>query len=782
MSKYKAFISYSHSTDKTIASKIQHELRVLGRPLFKKEAFKVFRDETNLSVYPDLWSKIESALSKSEFFIFLASPAAAKSKWVKKEIEYWLNHKSVENLIILFSDGELLWNEDERDFDWSLTNCLPVLMKGVYNSEPLYIDLKKIKQNYSASSSKELFRKVVEPISARLHRKSVDDLFGYISRVHRKRVLVRNVVISLMFILSIVLSIVGFSNYNKARSAKLVVEAIRMAEEDPTKAMSLYRKALKFTTNPATIREVEQFNANNVFYVDSIGPFEHEVSNILLLESKNLMAVVYENDSIQIWDMHRKQSISNTIPLDRVNGKMLLQSFKNLCSSRCNFSRISFQDEDNFIVELDTIDTRFQVKFDSSALYFNDYETVVRVGDSLTGIHTSLIGHNSYINEVVLSPNQNLILTASTDRSVKVWSRDGTNIYTLKGHKWDVKIARFIDFGKKVLTIDEYDEYAKIWDLKGYFMFTIPLTNEEMEKLRNGNEDFIDIVVAGFFPGDSVVFSAKSTVDGYYVDIQRISGEQIARIHDIVVEPYAEQGVSLIRSENGILACKENSANIWNILGEELKCYPHKDILFAIASPNESLVLTIGYDSLKVFNLKTTELLTSTSLVEGRLGDYLYDSHTARFSKEEGSFFVGGSGGVLRWRIEDLKIMENIFIGEKVGEVMSMDVSIESNELLVATSDEGIVKVDLSDKSLKVFSNHPVINNTVKYSPDERQFLSSGTTGQAKLWSSSGQILKEFYAGPVLWSLDFSNDGKYIICGSRNGTHIWRGIDPIELR
>jgi hypothetical protein len=42
----------------------------------------VFRDETSLSASPELWAAIETALSQARFFVLLASPEAADSRWV----------------------------------------------------------------------------------------------------------------------------------------------------------------------------------------------------------------------------------------------------------------------------------------------------------------------------------------------------------------------------------------------------------------------------------------------------------------------------------------------------------------------------------------------------------------------------------------------------------------------------------------------------------------------------------------------------------------------------
>ena len=66
----------------------------------------MFRDDTSLSATPQLWPSIEQALSQSRFLLLLASPEAAASHWVGKEVEYWLDHKSTDTLLIGVTDGE----------------------------------------------------------------------------------------------------------------------------------------------------------------------------------------------------------------------------------------------------------------------------------------------------------------------------------------------------------------------------------------------------------------------------------------------------------------------------------------------------------------------------------------------------------------------------------------------------------------------------------------------------------------------------------------------------
>jgi hypothetical protein len=54
MTLYDAFISYSHSKDKPIASALQTVIQKLGKPWYRRRVLRVFRDDTSLSATPHL--------------------------------------------------------------------------------------------------------------------------------------------------------------------------------------------------------------------------------------------------------------------------------------------------------------------------------------------------------------------------------------------------------------------------------------------------------------------------------------------------------------------------------------------------------------------------------------------------------------------------------------------------------------------------------------------------------------------------------------------------------
>ncbi|MHC4160409.1 MAG: TIR domain-containing protein, partial [Planctomycetota bacterium] len=226
--KYDAFISYSHSVDGKLAPCLQNALQKLAKPWYKARALRVYRDVTDLSASPHLWSDIENALKRSEYFILMASTQAARSKWVRREIEYWINNKPLENLIIVLTDGDILWSDENNDYDWDKTSALPKKFEHVFEMEPLYVDLKSVRSENDLSVNNISFVHNIAPIAAKIQKTSVRDLVGEDVRQHRKTIRTAWVAVSILIALSFIAGIAAyFASIQKAIAEKERDEALR---------------------------------------------------------------------------------------------------------------------------------------------------------------------------------------------------------------------------------------------------------------------------------------------------------------------------------------------------------------------------------------------------------------------------------------------------------------------------------------------------------------------------------------------------------------------------
>jgi hypothetical protein len=184
MPAYDAFVSYSHAKDKPIAAALQSVIQRLGKPWYRRRALRVFRDDTSLSATPSLWPSIEAALGNSRFLILLASPEAAASPWVNKEIAWWLDHKSAETLLIALTDGDLSWDNATGDFAAHDRMPVPPVLAGRFTSEPKWVDLRPYRDGADARDAR--FIEAGADFAAAIHGVPKEDLLSQEVRQQRR--------------------------------------------------------------------------------------------------------------------------------------------------------------------------------------------------------------------------------------------------------------------------------------------------------------------------------------------------------------------------------------------------------------------------------------------------------------------------------------------------------------------------------------------------------------------------------------------------------------------
>ena len=183
---YEAFISYSHAADERLAPALQAGLQSFAKPWYRASGMRVFRDETNLSINPALWGSIQQALEESAYFILLASPRAAASKWVRREVEFWLAHRGTRTLLIAHTDGTIQWDPEVGDFAWEQTDALPSALKQAYAEEPKYADFTWVREAPDLSLRNPRFATEVARLTSAVRNCPLDELIGDDVRQRRR--------------------------------------------------------------------------------------------------------------------------------------------------------------------------------------------------------------------------------------------------------------------------------------------------------------------------------------------------------------------------------------------------------------------------------------------------------------------------------------------------------------------------------------------------------------------------------------------------------------------
>jgi WD40 repeat protein len=256
---FDAFISYSHAADGRLAPALQRAIQRLAKPWYRPRALRVFRDDSALSANPHLWSSIQAALDDAEWFVLLASPDAAASEWVNRELTHWLSNKTADRILVVLTDGTLAWDGTQ------LTGtAVPPALRDAFTDEPRHVDLRWAATETDLDMHHARFRDVVAQLAAPMHGIAKDDLDSEDVRQHRRaRRLARGgvTILTLLVIISLVFGTIAALERNDARNQRdradastaaaisrgLATEAERsVADNDSDTALLLSAESYRF--------------------------------------------------------------------------------------------------------------------------------------------------------------------------------------------------------------------------------------------------------------------------------------------------------------------------------------------------------------------------------------------------------------------------------------------------------------------------------------------------------------------------------------------------------
>jgi WD40 repeat protein len=213
---FDAFISYSHALDGTLAPALQIGLERFAKPWYRSRALRVFRDDASMSASTDLWSSIEQALMASAWLVLMASPDAARSPWVDKEVRWWLKHKSGERLLVVLTEGEFAYI-DEREAGPDA--ALPAGLRGAFAAEPRWVDLRWLHDVGQVAQSNPRLRDGIADVAATVRGVPKDILVGEHIRQHRRTMRLARTAVAVLVVLALAAAAAAFVAYDRQQQA-----------------------------------------------------------------------------------------------------------------------------------------------------------------------------------------------------------------------------------------------------------------------------------------------------------------------------------------------------------------------------------------------------------------------------------------------------------------------------------------------------------------------------------------------------------------------------------
>jgi WD40 repeat protein len=244
---FDVFMSYSRdSLDQGIAARLQEELQRFARPWYRPGArtLRVFRDQTDLPSSADLWGTIENAMSSSQWLLLVASPRSAQSAGVRRELEWWLEKRGSANVCIVLVDGEICWDKDADDFDWSATTALSQAAIGrVFVQEPAWVDARSLirgdgtgrhgpLRRFARSLADPRLQDAAASLIAQIKETPKDALIGeHLRRTRQTRRAVTSTLLMLVVLLaaSITAASVAIAQRNRAINQAIISESGQLA-------------------------------------------------------------------------------------------------------------------------------------------------------------------------------------------------------------------------------------------------------------------------------------------------------------------------------------------------------------------------------------------------------------------------------------------------------------------------------------------------------------------------------------------------------------------------
>ncbi|NET36142.1 MAG: TIR domain-containing protein, partial [Cyanothece sp. SIO1E1] len=402
-----------------------------------------------------------------------------------------------------------------------------------------------------------------------------------------------------------------------------------------------------------------------------------------------------------------------------------------------------------------------------------------------------LSGHQDIVQNAGFSPDGQMIVTASYDKTAKLWHQDGSLIRTLEGHSDLVFYASFSPDSQRIATAS-YDQTVKLWDREGRLLRTLA-----------GHDDLVTSVI--FSPDGQMMATAS---DDQTVKLWHANGTLIKTLtgHDGGVQSISFSPDSQVLATVSL----DQTAKLWHRDGNLLRTLSgHTDGVLSVSfSPDGQTLATASLDkTIRIWNWRqgisqltltghTTDVTSVSFSPDGRTLATASADNTIRLWNRNGEpvKILAGHGGRINnvsfspdgmmlvsssddrtARLWQLSSTWQTQITEHGNWVMGVSFSPNGRLLASASNDETARLWSWDGTLLQTLKGHGTWVNSVSFSPDGQVLASAGGDHTVKLWSQDGKLLQTLMGhSSLVYSVSFSSDEQMMATASQDGTvRLW---------
>lgn len=444
--------------------------------------------------------------------------------------------------------------------------------------------------------------------------------------------------------------------------------------------------------------------------------------------------------------------------VDEANWKMMENQTKAVAEK----ANLLIQDHDYYLARLLALRILPENLSKMNRPYVEEAEYLLRSACQQNG--AILRGHTDVVSSAVLSPNEDEILSASWDKTIRIWNTKGQCLKILKGHTDIIQSVIYRSDGLQIASASN-DKTVRLWNRDG-----------RCQKILKGHTGFVFYI--SYSPDNK--FIASSSNDGTV----RIWDTGLGKCQRVLMG-FGDGGNALDFSPDGkYLATNNGRVKIWDIYsGKCVKTiegeYEHNCIKY---SKDGKQLLLVAEEEIILWDIEKGECVQKFEEEKD------WFSHFADYNNEE-NLIVSCRGN--KFRVWDINSGKCLVSWNGHSDIVHSVSFFSDGERILSTSSDKTIRVwDLGRNKQNRLTIYSESESPVMFSPDDSKLISSDSSHNICIWDAiTGEQLTLLKGHrDKIQSLSYSFDGKQIVSIALDSTlRIWNNdsgqcLHKIQLR
>ena len=358
-------------------------------------------------------------------------------------------------------------------------------------------------------------------------------------------------------------------------------------------------------------------------------------------------------------------------------------------------------------------------------------------------------GHHGTVTSVSFSPDGQTIASSSDDQTIKLWNRDGTELKTFRGHHGAVTNVSFSPDGQTIASSSD-DQTIKLWSRSGTALKTLTGHNSAVTSVS-------------FSPDGQTIASTSedSTVKLWNRDgkaIKTLKGH-VDKVYNVSFSPDSQRLAT---------ASWDYTVKLWSRNGTLLTTLVgHNDRVMSVGfSPDGQTIATASSD-------KTIKLWRQDGMLLKTLKGHNDRVTSVSFSPDGQTIASASFDQTIRfWKLDGSL---PLILQGHAGDVYKASFSPDGQTIATASYDRTVKLWNRDGSARTTLKGHRDRVWDVSFSPDGQTIATASWDKTIKLWHRDGTLLGTL-TGHTGWvmSLSFSSDGQTIAStGSDRSVILW---------